>query len=216
MNKKNILLLSLLSSLALASCMHVGMMGHQSSDVIPAESAVEKELSTDGVRAIAWFPPLEYGEDVTITLRLFDENTHQPISGAKVYFHANYLHTVDSTEKGSGAATHGNHGNISKETGHDVHIEREVEEGPEPGTYTMLYGSYQPGPHRVMFHIVAIPGRTLESELVIETTRTVQAAAQSLNTDPMHHGNTGTLVLVGAGIMGAVMVAMMLTHSGMW
>ena len=214
MNKNNVTMPILLASLGLASCMHVGMMGHQSSDVIPPERAVEKELSTDGVRALAWFPPLEYGKDATITLKLFDENTHQPISGAKVYFHANYLHTVDSTEKGSGAGTHENHGKISKEKSHDVHIEREVEEGPEPGAYTMLYGSYQPGRHRLMFHVVAVVGRTLEKELVIEATRTVQTGA--MHTNAMHSDNTGTLVLIGAGVMGAVMVAMMIARGGVW
>ena len=71
----------LLSSVGLSSCMHLGMMGtgdgHHSGAAheMTAEPVLEKEVMVGDLRAVATFPPLKIGEDVTLTLRLMDART---------------------------------------------------------------------------------------------------------------------------------------------
>ena len=199
--------------------MHVGMMGtgdgHHSGAAheMTTDPVLEKEVTVEDVRAIAIFPALKFGEDVTLTLRLMDARTSQPISGAKVYLHAQYAHKLDANEPHdhSGANRSGR-----PESEHDVNIDQEVEESREPGVYSIPYGSSQPGEHRLMFHISAIGDRKLEPEITLEATRTLSGESHEHQSGMMGGTSTTTYVIIGAAVMGAVMIAMLAARGGMF
>ncbi|MEK9136572.1 MAG: hypothetical protein AAB393_05570 [Bacteroidota bacterium] len=206
----------LLSSVGLSSCMHLGMMGtgdgHHSGAAheMTAEPVLEKEVMVGDLRAVATFPPLKIGEDVTLTLRLMDARTSQPISGAKVYLHAQYAHRP---------TPHDDHAESSpqkKEQEHDINIDQEVTESATPGVYTIPYGSSQTGEHTLMFHITAIGDRKLEPEITLEATRTLSGESHEHQSGMMGGTSTTTYVIIGAAVMGAIMIAMVAARGGMF
>ncbi|MEW6509829.1 MAG: hypothetical protein AB1428_02590 [Bacteroidota bacterium] len=209
-------LLLLLSSFSLYSCMHLGMMGtgdtHHSGGAAEMlnDPALEKEVTVGNVKAIALFPPLKSGEEVTLTLRLMDAETAAPISGAQVTLHAAYKHRLPGDGAPDDSTRQGQRGE------HDIHLERDVPESATPGLYAITYGSSQTGEHVLMFHIRAIGKRQLEPEMTIEATRTIPAAIHTHQSGMMHETTTTTYVVVGAVVMGIVMIALMAGRTGMF
>lgn len=209
----------IIASMMFSSCMHLGMMGagdgHHSGGTqeMTTDPVLEKEVIVGDVRAIAIFPALKFGEDVTLTLRLMDARTSQPISGAKVYLHAQYAHKLDANEphNHSGANRSGR-----PESEHDVNIDQEVEESREPGVYSIPYGSSQPGEHTLMFHIAAIGDRKFEPEIVIEAKRMLAPQSHEHSGGMMGMSSTTTYIVVGAVVMGAIMIAMLAARGGMF
>lgn len=206
-------------SLVFSSCMHAGMMGtgeghHSGASLERAgDHVLEKEVIVGDVRALALFPPLRRGEDVMLTLRLVDANTGTAISGAQVFFHAQYTHTIDrnETHDHSGAKSTGR-----PESAHDIHIEQEVEESRETGVYSLPYGSSQPGNHTLMFHITAIGERRLDPEITVEATRRVPAEGHDHQRGMMGDTSMSTYVIVGAAAMAVMMIVMLAGRGGMF
>lgn len=196
-----------------SSCMHLGMMatggnhhsgsGHQAA----IESVVVKEVIMDNIKAVATFPPLQKDNDVVVSLRLVDVGNSRPISGARVYFHARYAHTIETTSSHDHSAS-ARSGPPERE--HEVNIDQQVKESSEPGVYSIAYGSSQPGEHTLMFHIAAIGDRTLDPELTIEATRLLAAPSHGHGSGMMH--GTPAYIVIGAVAFGVVMTAMMLSH----
>jgi hypothetical protein len=206
----------LLAGMLFSSCMHVGMMGagdgHHSGAAheMTTDPVLEKEVTVGDVKAIGHFPALKFGEDVTLTLRLMDARTAAPISGAQVYLHAQYAHRV---------TPHDDHAESSpqkKEQEHDINIDQEVTESATPGVYTIPYGSSQTGEHTLMFHITTIGDRRLEPEITVETTRTLSGENHEHQSGMMGGTNTTTYLIIGAAIMGAIMIAMLAARGGMF
>ncbi len=178
-----------------------------------AESVLEKEVIVGDLKATATFPPLQMENDVIVSLRLVDARTSRPISGAKVYFHAQYAHTLDQ----NGAHDHsGAKPNERLGSEHDINIEQEVKESREAGVYSTPYGSTQPGEHILMFHIAAIGDRKFEPELVIEAKRMLMKQSHEQSGGMMGMSNTTTHIVLGAVVMGAIMTVMLLSRSGMF
>ncbi|MEO8168177.1 MAG: hypothetical protein ABI623_08020 [bacterium] len=205
-----------LSGLLFSSCMHVGMMGtggHSDATHETTEPVLQKEVIVGDIRATATFPPLQMQQNVTVSLRLVDARTSQPISGAKVYLHAQYAHKLDpnTSHDHSGPSRSG-----SPESEHDVNIDQEVEESREPGVYSILYGSSQWGEHTLMFHIAAIGERQFEPEIIIEGKRMLMQQSHEHSSGMMGMSSTTTYIVVGAVAMGAIMTAVLLTHRGMY
>jgi hypothetical protein len=200
----------ILSSVLFSSCMHLGMMGtgtgHQSS----AESVLEKEVTMGDIRAAAIFPVISIGDEALFTLRLVDTRTGQPISGAQVSFHAEYLHQNEGHETSGHQQMHNNADSITTRRPHqehDINLDVEVNESASAGTYSTQFTPSQSGEHRVMFHIRSVGGRKLEPEIVVEAARTV-AAEMSGHGSGMHGmGGTTPYVIIGAVAMGAMMIA---------
>ena len=188
-----------ITALAFSSCMHMGVMGtgdgHHSGTAheMTTDFVLEKEVIVGHVKAIALFPPLIREEEKTLTLRLMDAGTTAPISGAEVYLHAEY---VPGTE------------NIS--------TDKQVLETAEPGVYAITYASEQEGEHTLMFHITAIGGLELDPKITIEAKMTVLGDGHEHQSGMMGGTSTTTLVIIGAAVMGAVMIAMLASHGGMW
>ena len=208
-----------LSGILFSSCKHLGMMGggdgnhSAAAHEMTAESVLEKEVIVGDIRATATFPPLEMDNDVVVSLRLVDPKTSQPISGAKVYFHAQYAHKLDANESHdhSGAKPSGR-----QESEHDINIEQELKESREAGVYSTPYGSSQSGEHTLMFHIAAIGDRKFEPEIVIEAKRMLMQQSHEQSGGMMGMGSTTTYIVVGAVVMGAIMTVMLLSRGGMF
>jgi hypothetical protein len=144
---------------------------------------------------------------------LIDARTLQPISGAKVYFHAQYAHKLDANESHnhSGANPSGR-----PEGEHDVNIEQEVKESREAGVYSIPYGSTQPGEHTLMFHIGALGDRKVEQEIVIEAKRVLALQSHEHDKGMMGMSSTTTYVIIGAVVMGVMVAAMLLAQGSMF
>jgi len=196
--------------------MHVGMMGTGDGDRsgtrngMTSEPVLEKEVTVGDMRAVATFPPLNFGEDVTLTLRLMNARTSTPISSAQVYLHAQYAHRLSRDHD------HDQSSSQRKEREHDINIDQEVTESSTPGVYTIPYGSFQPGEHTLMFHISAIGDRRLDPEITVEATRTVPAEGHDHQSGMMGGTSTTTYVIIGAAVMGAMMIAMLAARGGMF
>jgi hypothetical protein len=217
--------LVLLSCVGLSSCMHVGMMGtgngHHSGGAheMTTDPVLEKEVIVGDVKAIALFPPLELGKEALLTLRLVEVNTGRPLTGATVSLHAAYVHdpATEHADPSARANPHAEiHGSERKESSHAIDFNQQVDESPEPGVYTISYGSHQPGDHTLMFHITAIGERKLEPEITVEATKTITGERHEHQSGMMGGTSTTTYVIIGAAIMGAVMIAMLAARGGMF
>jgi len=199
-------LLLILFSLSITSCMHFGMMGVGNSHhagkmgMMMTRDVFNKEVTTGNVRGIAIFPNLEYGKDVTLTLKLIDATTSTPISDAQVYFEAQYVDPVAPD-------------NYSEPP---YHTEQPVPESNVSGVYTTAYGTVQPGDHRLMFHITAIGGDELDPEIVLETTRVLSSEGQEHHGSMMNGTSATTAMIIGGATMGVMMIAMLVGGHGMF
>ncbi len=212
-------LIVVLSGLIFSSCMHVGMIGtggnHHSgtTNEMTAETALEKEVIVGDVKATATFPTLQMDTDVVLRLRLVDRQTSQPIPAAKVYFHAQYAHKLETNSSHDHSDANRN---TRPESEYDVNIDRPVEESRDPGVYSIPYGSTQPGEHTLMFHIAAIGDRKFEPEIVIEAKRMLAQQSHEHSGGMMGMSSTTTYIVVGVVVMGAMMAAMLLSRGGMF
>ena len=217
-----ILLISFLS-LFLASCMHLGMIGthgeNQSRDhQTTAENELEKQVTKGDVMATAIFPPLQVGKEAVFSLKLVNASTNRLLSGARVSFHVAYLHSAEKSEMQGMHMMHeqmdSTRAHAAQE--HDINLDLEVTENRTPGVYTISFTPSQPGEHRLMFHISEIGGHKLEQEIIVEAQRVV-AAAQSQHSMNMMHGSSGAsdYLIVGAAIMGALMLVVWITGGRM-
>ncbi len=199
----------------LSSCMHAGMTmmhgggNHQSV----SEPVLEKEIIVGILKATAVFPRLEIGKKTFFTLTLVDANTSQPISGAIVHLHWEYLGKPESHEMSDTGAMH-----QQRDSSHSqriegqqaVHAAQAIEEGKEAGLYSIPYASNREGAHAFEFHVTAIGDRKLEQGISIGATRIVAGDKHDYAHDMMGTGRTTTYVIIGAMAMVAMIVAMML------
>jgi hypothetical protein len=199
----------ILSSVLLSSCMHLGMLGtggdHQSS----AESVLEKEVTVGEIRATAVFPPLSMGEEARFTLRLADTKTGRPISGARVSFHAEYLHKNEEHQMPRHQQMHDTHDSTTARRTpqeHDINLDVELNESASAGRYSAQFTPSQAGVHRMMFHVRSVGERKLETEIVVEAARTVPAKMSGHGGGMHGMGSATPYVVIGAALMGAMMI----------
>lgn len=209
----------ILSSMLFSSCMHLGMMGIGTDHQAPPESVLEKEVTMGGIRATATFPTLERGKEALFTLTLADAQTREAISQAQVFFHAAYLHTGDQHSMQGKDMMH-HEMDSSKyhraEQELDIHLEQEVKESSVRGNYSVPFKPSQSGEHRLMFHVTALGDQTLDPEIVIEATRDVPEKMASHRGGMHGMGGASEYVIIGAAIMGAMMLAVWLARGGIF
>jgi hypothetical protein len=198
------------SSVLFSSCMHWGMMGTGTDHRPTAESVLEKEVTVEGMRATATFPPLSLGKEALFTLRLVDAKTGQPISGAQVSFHAEYLHTTEGQHMSGHQQMRAKVDSATTwrtDQEHDINLDVDVDESSSPGAYATRFTPSQSGEHRVMFHVRSVGDHKLEQEIVVEAARRVaeQMSGHSGGMDGM--GGATPYLIVGAALMGAMMIA---------
>lgn len=205
-----------LCALGFSSCMPMGMMGTDEMNRANEghanirDTMLEKQVIAGPVRAIAVFPVMHLGEKVQLTLRLEEVGTGAPIRNARVELHAEYEN--QSGMKGSLDAGSTQLPDRIK----GIDISQEVPESSTAGLYRLAYQAFPAGQHTLMFHVSAIGDRTMDPELIVEGKRTVEGEDRGSH-GSMSHGRSNTAALiVGAGIMAAIMLAMLNARHGMF
>lgn len=196
-------LLLIFSSFLLSSCMHFIPIDHEGMHDSNEDQILEKEIVLGDVRAVAVFPPLRSGKEVQFTLKLFDPRTLAPISRARVFGHFDYVHRSDHASMMR--AGHDSLHVKRRETNHDVSFHLELEESKLAGLYSFSSTPNQPGEYTIGFHIVAIGERKLEPEILVEANRITRDGTHE-HSEGMN--NVMTVGLIGAGIMGVMMLTM--------
>jgi hypothetical protein len=200
----------ILSSVLLSSCMHLGMMGGGAGHQSTAEPVREKEVTVGDIRATAIFPPLSLGEQALFTLRLVDTKTGRPISSAQVSFHAEYRQMGEEHQMSGHQQMHNKADSITTgrlEPNPDINDEIEVNESMAAGTYATQFKPAQSGEHRVMFLIRSVGDQKLDPEIVVEASRTVKENMSGHDGGMHGMGGATPYVIIGAALMGAMMIA---------
>lgn len=206
----------------LTSCMHLVMVGthpdnedgHSSGASAPV---FEKEVLWNDVRASATFPPIQTGKETLFSLKLTDIRSGAPLSGAKVTFHASYLHGSEMIHDARSHLTHTTtDSSHMRSTGeHSVNFEQEVQESSQPGIYAIAFRGPQEGQYRLMFHISAIGEQKLEREITIEAQQTAVRHKDHSSGMMGAIGGASIYVIIGAAVVGAVMLAVWVSGGGM-
>lgn len=177
-----VLLLPLISS-----CMHMGMMGESNSHQSPDDSLFEKEVTVGGVRLNTIIPQLEVGRRSELTVRLSHDSSGRPLSDAMIQFSVEQDGEPASIEGGE-------------------HLT--IDESQEAGAYTVQYDATRSGQHTFRFSITEIEGRRLDPAIVVEARRVVGEGMREHSSGMHGMGGTSPYVIVGAVVMVAMMVAM--------
>ncbi len=194
-----------ISSIIFSSCMHVGipmMQSEPGSLQSDQEPVLKKEVIAGNVKATGVFPALQAGHDAILSLKICDAMTEAPVSNADVNLHSRYV------PQDSGSA----HAMMGRRE-YDVDFDDIVRESGEAGTYSIAYRPSTEGLHTLMFHITAIDGHKLEPQIVVEATRMVSSRGETRAHGMMGGNNAMMYMAIGAGVMGAMMLAMMFGRS---
>jgi hypothetical protein len=218
-----------------------GMGGHgsQAEGHSATEATLEKEVTVGELKAAAIFPAIEIGKEAVFTLKLSNSKTGEPIRRAKVYSHVEFEHSTDAHQgmnhmammeemhdmhgaKDTSMSMHGkmDHSTMEdtlramkKEEKQGIEFQQEVDESPTPGTYSFSLKPHQSGIHTITFHVTEIDGQLLSPALLIEAKRN---AAEEMKMDGMMGmmgmGSSTTYALIGAALMGAMMVTVWLVR----
>lgn len=217
--------LVLMSCAVLSSCMHMGMMGagaghHSSAEhEMMSGPALEKEVVVGNVRATVLFPILGPGKGAVVRLLLRDVETGRPLGGASASLHATYVHEPEAAHDdpaGGVPADSISHRGRAKETGHDIDFNQEVRETAESGVYKVSYRSWQPGEHTLMVHVTHVPGYSLHREIAVQASLRMGTHRKTHEGGMMGSTSSETYVIVGAAIMGALMIGMLLARGHMF
>jgi hypothetical protein len=204
-----------ISAIIFSSCMHMGMMGtsnghgSMSTGQMKTESVLEKEVLAGDIKVTATFPPLVLDGEVVLEVRMVDTKIGQPIRGAKVMLHVQRSNMEDAQ------AVHDHTGKITDQNPESIQEEmtdQPFEESREAGVYSIPLRSKQSGEYKLIVHVVEIPGRKLESGIVIEAKRMVQPKMEDHSSGMMGMGDTTTTIVVGTMVMGAMMVVMLVAR----
>lgn len=204
-----VLLLSL-PALLLSSCMHTMMTDHSSMQHDETRITLEKEVIVGDMKAVANIPPLHAGKETLFTLRLTDLITSKPLTQAKVFAHIQYSHTPDHQHSDTSQVR-------QDEMKQDVIVNREVEETKQQGIYELAFTPDQAGEYHIALHIIAIGERKLEKEITVEARQIVpveddksSGMMQSIGSDiPLY-------IIIGAVVMGAIMIVSLWLRGGMF
>lgn len=205
------IVLLILLGLLFTSCMHTAMVSDHATLQSNTELALQKEITTGNIKTIATFPPMEYGKETVFLLELSDTKTSQPISGAKVFGHIQYVHKEDRFKHDHDSSR------VEKaEIEHDLNWNQQVEETREPGVYSFSYKCYQTGEHRIIFHVTGIGEQLLDKDIVIEAIRMIFPETRSHEGGMHGIGSDSTYLIIGTLAMSVMMMGMLLVRGGMF
>jgi len=205
-------------SLFLTSCMHLGMMRSSTGDRPPQESVLVKEITVGNVKSTAIFPQLRRDAETLFTLKLVDAGSGEPFSRATVLFHVEYHHDTHDTM----ANMHMMHADPdsahAQQMGDEsIDLTREIQETSEPGVYSAALTPTRDGIYKLAFRVTAIPDQKLGHDILVEAAVDVQSEGM-MDHSGMMHGNGGGFgyMLIGAAIMGAMMLVVLVARGGMF
>lgn len=208
---KNIVILTIVAALFLFSgCMAVSMFGGGDNDQSHSSSTtVQKEVTSNGMKAKATFPPLILKKETTFTLKITDAGTGKPVSNLAVWFHSSF--TYQPMEHHSGMMNDSSH-HSGMEERHGVNYDRELEDTTNSGIFSVPFTPTQSGEYVMAFHIVW-DGKKLAEDIIIE--QKMVAAAVSHSSRGMM-GSFGSYAIIAGAAMGALMVYFLVSGSSMF
>jgi hypothetical protein len=196
-----------------AMMLGTGGHGSQAEGHSATEATLEKEVTVGEMKATATFPATEIGKEVEFTLKLLNSKTGEPIRRAKVYSHVEFEHSTDAHQGMNHMAMMDTSSAMKEEEKHGIESQEEVDESSTPGTYSFSLKPHQIGIHTITFHVTEVDGQKLSPPLLIEAKRNV---AEEMKMDGMMGmmgmGSSTTYVLVGAAVMGAMMLTVWLVR----
>ena len=211
------------ASFFFSSCMHAvmagGIGGHGSEDADHSgmEPTLEKEATTEEVKAIANFPAIELGKEAVFLLRLSNIKTGEPIRRAKVYALVEFGHSPVAHQGMNHMAMPDSSNTMKMEETHRAEFPQEVDESSVPGTYSFPFKPTQSGIYAISYHVTEIEGQTLSPSMLIGAKRMVS------NGDEKHHGmgmigmgSSTKYAILGLAVMGAMMLTMWLVRGSIF
>ena len=205
-------------SLFLMSCMHWGMMRSGAEDRPPKGSVLVKEITVANVKASAIFPQAGRDTETLFTLKLIDTGSGEPFSGATVFFHVQFHHDTGDTM----ANMHMMHAEtdstrVQQMGDRGTDVVQEVQETSEPGVYSVAFTPTQGGNYTFGFRVAAVPGQNLGQDILVEAAAVVRSD-DVMGHSGMMHGNDGAFgyMLIGAAIMGAMMLVVVVARGRMF
>jgi hypothetical protein len=220
----------------------MGMAGHDEGEGGKTQSTLEKELTVENVRVNAFFPVMEKGKETFFTLKLADTSTQQGLGSAEVYGRVDYRarhssHTMmqgttmngrtDTTEEmdhmhmmqhgpDSSMQSDDHKGMMTEQAESDRDGTKRLEEseGKARGNYTFSATASDEGEYTVSFHVVSIGGQRLAPEILVEATRTVSDGSTHVQGGMMGMGSSSTYMIIGAVLMGTMMVVAWFVRGG--
>lgn len=201
-----------LTSLLFSSCMPLGMLGGGSGDT-SQQTVLEKEAFSESLKALAFFPPLTKGDESRIAVKVTDRKSGKPLSKAQISIRVELLHDSEHESHTDGGmmmmhqmdSTHAD--TVSMNHKAEMHIP--VNESSEVGMYHAYFTPAQSGTCRFSVAISSIEGYVLEQPLIIEGTRAINPMGESHGGMGGMHGMGGsgsTWLIIGAAVMGAMMI----------
>jgi hypothetical protein len=211
----------LLSASILSSCMGAMMLGtgghdSQSECHSATEATLEKEVTIGELRAKAVFPAIEIGKEAVFTLKLSNSKTGEPSRRAKVYSHVEFEHPAETHQGMNHMAMMDTSSAMMKEERHGIEFQQEVDESSTPGTYSFSLKPHQSGIHTITFHVTEVDGQLLSPPLLIEAKRNASEEAKEHGGGMMGMGSSTTYVVIGAAVMGAMMLTIWLVRGHMF
>jgi hypothetical protein len=198
------------------------MLGGGSGDN-SQQTVLEKEAFSESLKAVAFFPPLMAGDESRIAVKLTDLKSGKPVPRARISVrvqfprdstHENHagggmmmMHQMDSTQ------AHAMPVNQNAEAGIPV------VESTETGTYYAYFTTAQNGVCKFIVTISSVEGYALEQPLIIEGTRAVIPMGEGHGGMGGMHGMGGsgsTWLIIGAAVMGAMMIVSWGIRGGMF
>ena len=219
---KAIIILTFAATLFLFSgCMAVSILSHggshgdNSSSSSKSSTTVQKEITSNGIKAEATFPPLALNNATTFTLKITDAKTGKPLPNFDVWFHASYTHKPtghyrnmmsDSSHQSmnhDNGITDDSSEHSKMENQHGINYDRQLVDSTGLGTFTVLYTPVQGGEYVIAFHLLQGRKKLME-DIVIEQKVTAGEAHESHSSG----GMMGSLDEYAIGV-GATMAARM-------
>lgn len=175
----------------LSGCLAMGMHGTQensSRQQRPKSTTFVQDVQDSALTSTLTVEGSAVGEMSTLSVRIMDRRTHEPVSGARVVItiHPEWQR-ID--ERPDGCVHTESEGRVCAE----------VEEGPDKGGYVLKHTFREHGMYRVTARVMGIGAREIALPTVIEVTQAVD------------HRDRDRRVLLGvAGVMLVMVIVMVL------
>jgi len=144
-------------------CMMTSMSGGHNEHSQAAATTVQKEVTSNGVKAEAAFPPLELKKETIFTLKVTDVKSGAPLTDVEVWFHASFTHQMESSHHsmehhGGMMDSSSEHSSMEhqseKDASHGVNYDEQLTDSAGTGIFTVPFTPVQAGEYVLAFHIV--------------------------------------------------------------
>jgi hypothetical protein len=208
-----------LAFVLLPGCMYYSMMGGGNGNS-SRQTVLEKETVGASLKVVALFPPLTKSDESRVVVNVRDRKTEKPVSNAQISIRVELIHDNGHDNQAHGGMMMHQMDTLHAQTmqmKNNVNMELTASESSASGTYNAYFTPSQSGSYKFIVTMVSAEGYTLGNPIVIEGTRI--AAATESRQGGMHggmEGSTSIWLVVGAAVMGAMMIVLMTTKGGLF